>query len=195
MFLQCDEKASAPRRNDSRVAKGRAAGPVHTHGAAKPNETRLTRQRARRRRRRRMPPIRYREIDDCEFERPERRQQADHAGDADHVDLGRGRLTIRFLLRILSRVDGMTKRTGMSAIERLRNRLTQRRALRVLNDHGRPGHGLQSEPMQTDCATQSENRSGAAQAAKHDFRLLMGPRDVNKLVGQYKRGRCTSTPR
>jgi hypothetical protein len=67
----------------------------------------------------------------------------------------------------------------MRAIERLRNCLPQRHVLRIFNDHRRPGNGLQGEPMQTDCATKGENGNGAAQAAKHDFRLVMGPGDVN----------------
>ena len=94
-----------------------------------------------------------------------------------------------FLSDALPLLDRKAKRTWMRAIERLRNCLPQRRMLRIFDDHRCPGHGLQGEPMQTDCATKRENCNGAAQAAKHDFRLVIVPGNVNKLVGRLHRGR------
>jgi hypothetical protein len=65
-------------------------------------------------------------------------------------------------------VDSVAKRTRMSAIKRLSNRLAQRRALRIVDDHRRPRQRLQSDPMQTNCATKRENRGDVAGTAKHD---------------------------
>ena len=62
----------------------------------------------------------------------------------------------------------MAKRTRMSAIKRLSNRLAQRGALRIVNDHRRPRQRLESDPMQTNRAAKRENRGDAAGAAKHE---------------------------
>ena len=63
----------------------------------------------------------------------------------------------------------------MGAIECPRDRGRQRRALRVLNKHRRPGDRLQRDPMQPDRATKRENRNGAANAAKHDSKAIEKP--------------------
>ena len=55
------------------------------------------------------------------------------------VDLRCRRLNVRFSLGTRSAVHDMTKRTWMSAIERLLDRLTQRRMLRILDYHCCPG--------------------------------------------------------
>jgi hypothetical protein len=56
----------------------------------------------------------------------------------------------------------------MSAIKSLSNRLPQRRALRVIDDHRCPRHRLESDPVQSDRATKRENCGDTACAAKHD---------------------------
>jgi len=56
----------------------------------------------------------------------------------------------------------------MSAIKRLGNCLTQRRALRILNKHARPGERLERHPMQPDRAAKGENGNNATDLAKHD---------------------------
>ena len=55
----------------------------------------------------------------------------------------------------------------MRAIERLRNRLAQRAALRIIDDHRRPRDGLERQPMEADCAAKRKNCDDAANAAKH----------------------------
>jgi len=62
----------------------------------------------------------------------------------------------------------MTKRARVSAVKRLSNRLAQRRILRIINDHRRPGERLQSDPMQPDGATECDNRCNPADASKHN---------------------------
>src|ERR1700741_3334278 len=56
------------------------------------------------------------------------RHQADHACDADNIDLRRRRLYVRFFFRGFSRRDHVTKRARMTTIKRLDNCLTQGRA-------------------------------------------------------------------
>jgi hypothetical protein len=55
----------------------------------------------------------------------------------------------------------------MRAVERLRNRLTQRAAFGIIHNHCCPRNGLQRYPLQTDCATECANRDGASKATKH----------------------------
>jgi hypothetical protein len=56
----------------------------------------------------------------------------------------------------------MAKRTGMSAIERLSNSLTYRRAFRVIDEHRCPRQRLQNDPLQADRAAKGENRDDPA---------------------------------
>jgi len=55
----------------------------------------------------------------------------------------------------------------MRAIESLSDCCSQRRVLRVLNNHCRPGERLKRDPMQTDCAAKREDRHEPASSAKH----------------------------
>jgi len=56
----------------------------------------------------------------------------------------------------------------MRAIEGLSDRLAERRAFRILDDHGRPGHGLKRDPLQTDGTAKRENGNCAAETLKHE---------------------------
>ncbi len=107
-------------------------------------------------------------ITNCVFERNERALNSICERCTDHVDLRRRRLQILFLLGIFSLANDMTKRTGMRAVERLSNRLTQRGALGVINDHCRPCERLQSDPMQANRQTKCADRGNPAGAAQHD---------------------------
>ena len=69
----------------------------------------------------------------------------------------------------------------MSAVEGLSNRLAERRALRIINDHRCPGHRLKRDPMQPDRAAKRENRGNAAGAAKHDCEASYHVTNVNAL--------------
>jgi hypothetical protein len=51
----------------------------------------------------------------------ERPEQSDRAFSADHVDLRRERLKVRFLFTRFSPVHDMAKRTRMRAVKRLRD--------------------------------------------------------------------------
>ena len=62
----------------------------------------------------------------------------------------------------------MAKRARTRAVEGLRDRLAERRALRIIYDHRCPRDGLERNPMQPDRATERENHGNAAGAAKHD---------------------------
>lgn len=62
----------------------------------------------------------------------------------------------------------MTKRARVSAVKSLSNRLAQRRMPRIINDHRRPRERLQSDPMQSDGATECDDRGDPASATKHD---------------------------
>ena len=95
------------------------------------------------------------------------RWQRNRARRTDHVDLWRRRLEIRFLFGILAFVHGVTKQTGMRAIESLSDGLAQRRVLRVFNHHRSPRDRLKRDPMQTDRAAERENRHDAANTANH----------------------------
>jgi hypothetical protein len=55
----------------------------------------------------------------------------------------------------------------MGAIERLRNRLTQRTVFGIIDDHRGPRDGLKRQPMQTDCAAQRANGDNTSKATKH----------------------------
>jgi hypothetical protein len=55
----------------------------------------------------------------------------------------------------------------MSAIERLRNRLTQRTVFGIIDDHRRPRDGLKRQPMETDCATERANGDNTSKATNH----------------------------
>jgi len=70
----------------------------------------------------------------------------------------------------------------MSAVKRLSNRLAQRRALRVINDHRCPRQRLESDPMQSDCATKRENRGNPGDAAKHEREASYHVINVNALL-------------
>jgi hypothetical protein len=68
-------------------------------------------------------------------------------------------------------------------IEETSDRLAQGRALRVLNEHRRPRHRLERQPMQSDRAAKRENRGDAANAMKHDLEPLTERRHpVNCLM-------------
>jgi hypothetical protein len=56
----------------------------------------------------------------------------------------------------------------MSAVESLSDRLTQGRALRILNKHAGPGERLECNPMQPDRAAKRADRSDATDLSKHD---------------------------
>jgi hypothetical protein len=73
----------------------------------------------------------------------------------------------------------MTKRTGMHAVKGLRNRLAQRRALRIIDDHRCPCQRLKNNPMQANRATKRENRGDATGIAEHVARLIAALFDVN----------------
>jgi hypothetical protein len=106
------------------------------------------------------------------------------------VDLRDWRLEIRFLFRILSRVHGVTKRTGMRAIKCLGDRCAEGYVLGVLNDHRCPGYRLKRNPVQANRATKHENRRDAAGAAKHDDEASSRVANVNasvRLCQQRKR--------
>ena len=70
----------------------------------------------------------------------------------------------------------------MCAVKRLSNRLAQRRALRVINDHRCPRQRLERDPMQTDCAAKRENRGDAGGAAKHEREASYHVTNVNALL-------------
>jgi len=70
----------------------------------------------------------------------------------------------------------------MCAVKRLSNRLAQRRALRVINDHRCPRQRLQSNPMQPNRATKRENRGNPADAAKHEREASYHVTNVNALL-------------
>ena len=95
-----------------------------------------------------------------------RPDKGDRASYADHVDLRREKLKVRFFLR-LSLVNKATERTRVCTIERLRDRLTQRLAFGIIDDHRRPRDGLKRQPMQAYCAAKRENCDSATDAAKH----------------------------
>ena len=70
----------------------------------------------------------------------------------------------------------------MCAVKRLSNRLAQRRAHRVINDHRCPRQRLQSNPMQPNRAAKRENRGDAAGAAKHEREASYHVTNVNALL-------------
>ena len=82
----------------------------------------------------------------------------------------------------------MTKRTGMRAVERLNNRSTQRRVLRVINDHGRPCDRLQRDPVQTNRQTKCADRSDPTSTSKHDYEASYDIRDVNEAIRHIDSG-------
>jgi len=84
-------------------------------------------------------------------------------------------LKIRFFFRGFTPVNDFAERTRVRAIERLCNGPTQRSVFCVVDDHRCPRDGLQRQPMQTDCATQRENRDGAANATKHAHKIRDAP--------------------
>jgi hypothetical protein len=69
----------------------------------------------------------------------------------------------------------------MRAVESLRDRLAERRALRIIYDHRCPRHRLKRDPMQPNRATERENRGNAAGAAKHDCEASYHVTNVNAL--------------
>ena len=69
--------------------------------------------------------------------------QRDRALCADHVNLRREKLQVRFLFGRFSFVNDVTEGTWVCAIERLRDRLTERTALGIIDDHRRPCDGLE----------------------------------------------------
>src|SRR6266403_131970 len=131
-----------------RDAKGKAADRAHARRSRLKRE--LTEERARWRNGRRMSQFKRAATIYCVLERNERTRNSIRKRCTDHIDLRCRRSQILFLLRILAFADHVTKRAGMCAIERLSNRLTQRRALGVINHHRRPRERLQSDPMQTN---------------------------------------------
>ena len=97
------------------------------------------------------------------------------------VDFRNWRLELRFLFRIFAGIHSVTERTGMRAIKCLGNRHAKGRMLGELNDHRCPSDRLQGKPMQTDCATQRENRDDAAGARKHDGQASYRVLNVNAV--------------
>ena len=69
----------------------------------------------------------------------------------------------------------------MRAIKRLSNRLAQRCTLRVIDDHRCPRQRLERDPMQSDCATECDNRGDAGGATKHDREASYHVTNVNAL--------------
>jgi hypothetical protein len=141
---------------------------TRAHARRSPIKRELTEESARWRHGRRSPDFRRTKIAHRVFERNKRLYQTGRRRRTDHVDLWRRRLEIRFLFRILSRAHGMAKRTRVSAIKSLSNRLAQGRALRVIDDHRCPRHRLKSNPMQTNRATKCNYCGDAGDVAKHD---------------------------
>jgi hypothetical protein len=45
----------------------------------------------------------------------------------------------------------------------------------IVDDHRRPGDGLERQPLQADCATQRENRNGATNTTKHAHEITDAP--------------------
>ena len=119
----------------------------------------------------------------------ERPKQSDRAFCADEIDLRREKLEARFLFGRFSPVHDVTERTGMHAVERSGNRVTQRHLLRVVDDHRCPRNGLQRQPLQPDCATKCENRNGTTNATKHTTRLASDRRRVNRSMAMAGRNR------
>jgi hypothetical protein len=101
------------------------------------------------------------------------RQKLKCSSDVDDVHLRKRRLRARLLFRSLSFVHDVAKRTRMRPIQCLRDRLTKRRAFRVLDEHRRPGERLQCNPVQADRTTKRENRNNAADAVKHVAMLFV----------------------
>ena len=169
-----------------RVACGIAA-----HRAGATAATRLIRlrqlaqERAWRRNRWRTSAFRCGKITRRVIKRDKRRHQRNCACRTDHVDLWRRRLELRFFFGILSRVNDVTERTWMCAVERLSNRRAQWRVLRVLDNHRRPRHRLKRDPMQTDRAAERENRHDTANTANHATRLVSRPTNVNQWAGSF----------
>lgn len=56
----------------------------------------------------------------------------------------------------------------MRAIERLCNRPAQRATFRIIHNHRGPRDRLERYPLQTDCATERENRDRAGKATPHE---------------------------
>ena len=96
-----------------------------------------------------------------------RANQGDRAFCADHVDLRREKLQVRFLFARFSLVNDVTKRTWVRAIEGFGYRLTQSTAFGIIDDHRRPRDGLQRQPMQAYRAAKRKNCDDAANAPKH----------------------------
>src|SRR5207249_6152202 len=84
----------------------------------------------------------------------------------------------------------MAKRARMSAVKRLANRLAQRRALRVINDHRCPRQRLESDPMQPDRATKRKNCGNPADATKHDCEASDPAVTVNYSVSAEQKRHC-----
>ena len=97
---------------------------TRAHARRSRSKRELTEERARRGYGRRSPNVRRKKIAHRVFERNERSYQMARPRYANHVNLWRRGLKIRFAFRSLSLIDDMAKRTGMSAIERLSNSLT-----------------------------------------------------------------------
>ena len=112
----------------------------------------------------------------------ERPKQSDRAFCADEIDLGRETLEVRFLFGRFPLVNNVTERTGMRAVERSGNRMTQRHVFRVVDDHCCPGNGLQRQPLQSNCATKCENRNRTTNATKHTTSLASDSRRVNQSM-------------
>jgi len=87
---------------------------------------------------------------------------------ANHVDLWHRRLEVGFLFRTLSLIDDMAKRTRMSAIKCLSNRLAQRGAFRVIDEHRCPGQRLERDPLQAGGAAKRDDCNNATDLSKHD---------------------------
>ena len=71
----------------------------------------------------------------------------------------------------------------MGAIERLRNRLTQRTVFGIIDNHRGPRDGLKRQPMQTDCAAQRANGDNTSEPTKHGAQPSESI-DMRQSVGQ-----------
>ncbi len=119
-----------------------------------------------------MPGVGKRKIACRVFEINERGPERNRACHTNDIDFRSRWLQIRFLLGIPPLIHNMTNRAGMIAVKSLRDRFPQRSALGVLDEHARPGERLQRDPMQPNRTTKCDDRDGAANAAKHEPRLL-----------------------
>jgi len=91
---------------------------------------------------------------------------------------GRG-LGLTFFLRMLGTVDMLAKAARMIAIEGIRDSFRERRALRILDDHGCPCDRLQRGPMRSNRKANDQNQRDAGDGQNHVRNLANGVAEVN----------------